>query len=124
MIRTLLIALVLAFAATGCGPQGASSPQTGSASVDLSNLPVTLEGTLVADVSEGEVDDEDGVSEYSEFNFGTLTVGGEEIDVLVSGSVLRAARLPEAQGRVRATIGAKIEDHGFVHYRITALERL
>lgn len=124
MIRALVISLFLLPAATGCGSRDPSSSASGASRIDLSNLPVTVEGTLVADVSEGDVEDEDGDSEYSEFNFGTLTVGGEEIDVLVGGSVLRSAGLPEAQGRVRATIGSKSEDMGFVHYRITALERL
>ncbi len=123
MNRALVIAaLACFFAACSSGDQPAS--RNTASTVDLSSLPVTVEGLLVADVGEGDVDEEGDGDEYSEFNFGTLTVGSEEIPVHVSGSVLRSANLPEAEGRVRATIGSKSEEYGHTYYQIISLQRL
>jgi hypothetical protein len=119
---TRLLIAALACIATGCGSgeQTGSGPPAGS--VDLSSLPVTLEGMFVVDVAEGDVDDE-GDDEYSEFNFGTLTVGSEEIPVQVSGSVLRAAGLPAEGGNVSATLGSKSDEYGHPIYEITSIRR-
>ena len=94
MLRSLF-ALVLVCSIAGCGARNQSVSDQAPASVDLSSLPVTLEGRLIADVGEGDVDSEGEESEYSEFNFGTLTVGADEIPVQVSGSVLKSANCPE-----------------------------
>jgi hypothetical protein len=64
--------------------------------VELSSLPVTLEGLLVADVGEGDVDEDGEEGEYSEINFGTLTVGSTEIPVQESGGVLKWSGRPSA----------------------------
>jgi hypothetical protein len=120
MIRLSLLAALVCFSA-GCGSSDPADSKQADTTVDLSSLPVTVEGRLVADVSEGDVDDE-GESEYSEINFGTLTVGSNEIMVQVSGSVLRSANLPEAGGDVRATLGSKSDEHGPTYYEITSLE--
>jgi hypothetical protein len=123
MTRTLCIAMLMCLTA-GCGTREEAGTTAGDAGVDLSNLPLTVEGMLVADVGEGDVDEDGDGGEYSEVNFGTLTVGGEEILVQVSGSVLKAANLPEAEGKVRATIGSKSSESGATYYEITDLERL
>lgn len=121
MVRSLLV--VLACLAAGCSSGDPSGQQPDSTTVDLSSLPVTLEGMLVADIGEGDVDEDEGGGGYSEVNFGTLTVGSEEILVQVSGDVLRSANLPEAQGKVRATIGSKSDEYGPTYYQITSIER-
>jgi hypothetical protein len=118
MIRLALLATLVCLCA-GCGSSDPADSKQAGNTVDLSNLPVTVKGNLVADVSEGEVDDEGG----SEFNFGTLTVGSQEIMVQVSGSVLQSANLPEDGGNVRATLGSKSDDYGATYYEITSLER-
>jgi hypothetical protein len=121
MIRLSLLAALVCLSA-GCGSGKPADSKQAETTVDLSSLPVTVEGKLVADVAEGDVDDEGG-SEYSEINFGTLTVGSEEILLQVSGSVLRSASLPETGGNVRATLGRKSDEHGATYYEITSLER-
>jgi hypothetical protein len=121
MIRFLVIAALVGISA-GCSSSDEPAKKQTASSVDLSSLPVTVEGMLVADVGEGDVD-EDGGDEYSEINFGTLTVGSEEIMVQVSGSVLRSASLPEGGGKVRATLGSKSDEYGATYYEITRLER-
>lgn len=123
MTRTLCVAMLMCLT-SGCGTREESGTAAHSRDVDLSTLPLTVEGTLVADVGEGDVDEDGDGGEYSEVNFGTLTVGGEEILVQVSGSVLRSANLPEAEGEVRATIGSKSSEYGATYYEITELERL
>ena len=119
-----LFALVLVCFIAGCGARNQSVSDQAPASVDLSSLPVTLEGRLIADVGEGDVDSEGEESEYSEFNFGTLTVGADEIPVQVSGSVLKSANLSGADEKVRATIGRKSDEAGATYYHITKIERL
>lgn len=98
-------------------PSAASSP---ASSPVLSSLPATVEGDLEINVAEGDVE-EGGASE---FNFGTLTVNGNEISVQVSGSLLQSANLPNDSGRVRATLGSKDAQFGGDFYTITALKKL
>lgn len=123
MIRLLCISILMCLMAA-CGSRESGPSGESAGGVDLTSLPVTLEGMLAADVGEGDVDEDSEGGEYSEINFGTLTVGSEEILVQVSGDVLRAANLPQAQGQVRATIGSKSDDYGATYYEITTLERL
>ena len=83
-------------------------------------LPVTLEGTLAADVAEGEVDE----GGYSDVNFGTLTVDGEALGVQVSGAVLRSAGLQDGTGKVRARLTARTDEYGWPVYTVSELQRL
>lgn len=124
MLRTLLLVIAVGVFSVGCGSGGDGASPSSASVVDLSTLPVTLEGMLMADIAEGDVDEDDEGGEYSEFNFGTLTVGSQEILVQVSGELLRSAGLPEAEGRVRATLGSKTDEYGVTTYTITALEKL
>ncbi len=50
-------------------------------------------------------------------------MGSQEILVQVSGELLRSAGLPEAEGRVRATLGSMTDEYGVPTYTITALEK-
>lgn len=82
---------------------------------------MTLEGDLIADVGEGDED----VGGNSEFNFGDLTVDGEQIPIQVSGSVLMSAGFSgQPEGKVRATISGKTDEFGPTVYTITELQRL
>ena len=113
----LSLAVIVGIAACGSHEQSVSSS---SPPGTLSSLPATVDGLLVADVAEGDIDDEG----TSEFNFGTLTVGDEELLVEVSGSLLRSAGVPDTGANVRATLGSKSEQFGATTYKITALSRL
>lgn len=102
----------------GCGSGTPTADYgNGSAAFATPTVPTTVEGTLEADVAEGEVA-EDG---YSDYNFGVLRVGQEQILVVVSGDLLRSAGLPDGIGDVVATIGSGPGQHG--QYTITALRR-
>ena len=104
-----------------CGAGDPASTTSGSSISAVASLPVTLEGELVADIAEGDVDGEG----TSEFNFGSLTVNGEEIPVQVSGSVMQSAGLTgESSGKVRATISSKTDEYGSTIYTVSALQRL
>jgi hypothetical protein len=118
MRRGFLAVLAAAALLAGCG--GKDDAAT-AATVDLSKLPVTVEGKLDVSVTEGDVDDDD----VSELNFGTLTVGAQAIDVLVDPDVMRQhADLADAEVPVRATLGATKEIGGQTVYQVTALEKL
>ena len=127
MRKTLLAVCFLAFA-TACGSQDDAATAGDGASVggavdvmqSLETLPVTLEGELSAAVSEGDVDEDSGASE---FNFAALVVDGVGFGVEVDGAVLTAAGIPAEyeQVRVRATLGSKSEHGNFV---VTRLEKL
>jgi hypothetical protein len=110
---------VVALTLTACSSK---EPEAGSETpgINLSSLPVTVEGVLVADVAEGDVDEEG----TSEFNFGTLTAGENELLIEVSGALLQSAGIPEEGARVRATLGSKSERFGANTYTITSLSRL
>ena len=113
----VLVVLTLALSACGSREQSVSASSPTPA---LASLPATVEGMLVVDVAEGDVDDEG----TSEFNFGTLTVGDDEFLVEVGGSLLQSAGVPETGANVRATLGSKTEQYGATTYRITSLSRL
>lgn len=104
----------------GCGSAETEPSDPGPTAISLASLPATLEGDLVIDVAEGDVE-EDGTSE---FNAATLTVNGEEILVEVGGSILQSAGLPESGGKVRATLSSKTEEYGVTVYVVSSLERL
>lgn len=105
---------------TACGSE-APSPASGTSKSAVASLPVTLEGDLVADVGEGDED----VGGNAEFNFGDLTVDGEQIPIQVSGSVLMSAGFSgQLKGNVRATISGKTDEFGPTVYTITKLQRL
>ena len=115
----ILCAAVASLLLVACGSEGLG-PNPGTSSV-VASLPTTVEGDLVIDVGEGDVDE----GENAEFNFGTLTVGGEEIDVQVSGSTLQAGGFSgETSGKVRATISSKTDEYGPTTYTVTSLQRL
>jgi hypothetical protein len=114
-----IVVIVLALALAACGSAEQSVSAT-SPTPSVASLPATVEGMLVVDVAEGDVDDEG----TSEFNFGTLTVGDDDLMVEVGGSLLQSAGVPEAGAKVRATLGSKTEQYGATTYRITALSRL
>jgi hypothetical protein len=120
MHAKILAVLLASSILIGCGSAETDSSDSGAASVSLESLPATLEGDLVIDVAEGDVE-EDGTSEY---NAATLTVNGEEILVEVSGSILQSAGLSEAGGKVRATLSSKTEEYGVTVYVVSSLERL
>lgn len=115
MLRTLVLATLLSLLAA-CG--GNDTPADGAAP-GFGPLPATVEGFLVADVSEGDVDE----AGYSSLNFGTLSVEGEEVMVEVSGELLSRAGIPPEGAEVRATLGSSSEQYGVTSYTITALER-
>jgi hypothetical protein len=121
--RALCLAMLCALLVAGCDPakppaQGSAAPA--SSSHTLATLPVTLEGFFVVSVEKGDVDEND----ISEANFGTLTVAGVDHLVQVSGTVLRASGLPRTGGKVKATLGSRIDLYGPPTYIITAMERL
>ena len=120
-MRVGIFSIVLAsFLLAACGSKSPESSTPTSTSA-VAALPVTLEGNLVADVGEGD-GDKGGNSEY---NFGDLTVNGEQIPIQVSGSVLQSAGFSgEASGKVRATISGKTDEFGPTVYTISALQRL
>ena len=121
-MRTIPIAVLLAsFALAACdsgAPGRAAASAAGPVSA-LVTLPATVEGELVIDVAEGEVDDDGN----SAINYGTLTTGSDDIAVQVSGSILQAAGLAESGGAVRATLDAKVEQYGQDFYIISTLQR-
>jgi hypothetical protein len=122
-MRTAVSIFTLSFALlflAACGNRTPESPADSISTASLATLPATVEGMLVVDVAEGEVDEEG----TSEFNFGTLTLGNEDISIQVSGSILQSADLSEEGGKVRATLGSKTEQFGETFYTITSLQRL
>ncbi len=59
-MRHLLLGVwVLACFVTACGSGGDGASPSAASAVDLSTLPVTLEGMLMADIAEGDVDEDD-----------------------------------------------------------------
>ena len=120
-VRNSLLALAFLAFATACGSQDEPAAADGDAApTALATLPATLEGELTISVSEGDVDEG---SEWSDINFGDLTVDGEEIAIEVTGDVLAASGIPAdfETARVRATIRGKSQ---FDNYEITKLEKL
>jgi hypothetical protein len=98
-----------------------NSDQTVQSTVSvLGKLPATIDGVLTVDVAEGDVDEEG----TSEFIFGTLTVGSEEIPIQISGSVLTSAGISEDGGKVTATLGSKSDEFGLTTYTVTSLQRM
>lgn len=95
-------------------------PETHAASSlpALTTLPATIEGDLEITVSEGDVDENGD----AEFNFGTLTVNGNEICVQMSGSILQSASLSNGKGKVSATLGSK-EESAEDCYTVVALKK-
>lgn len=119
MRATFLIALIASLLVAACGST-VSNPTATSSAASLATLPATVEGDLIAGADEADVDQ----GSSFEYVFGTLTVGDENIDVLIKPSVLQAAALPDDMGKVRATLGSKTEQFGGPAYVVTALERL
>ena len=120
-MRVHYLAVLAALFLAACGSDGVTTSSDSQSSV-VASLPTTLEGDFVIDVEEGDEDVGDG---NSEFNFGTLTVSGEDIPVVVSGSVLQSAGFSGgASGKVRATISAKTDEYGPTSYIVTSLQRL
>jgi hypothetical protein len=115
-------ALAVFLASTLLAGCGAQDDAASAATVDLSRLPVTVEGKIDVSVAEGD-DDGNGVAEY---NFGTLTVGEQAIDVLVDPEVMRKhAELADAESHVRATLGSATNEFGGgTVYRVTSIEKL
>lgn len=121
MMRSCMV-VVLAALAAGCGGS-VSPPQPGSTSASasvLASLPATVEGSVVFDVIEGDGE----FGDYADWNFGTLTLDGEDIVVEADGAVLQSLQLPESGGRVRATISSVKTESGVPMYRITSIEAL
>lgn len=104
---------------SACGSNHADSSAS-PATTAVATLPTTVEGTLTVDVAEGDTD----ATDTSQFNFGTLAVGNEQISVQVSGSVLSAAGIAGDGVKVKATLGSKSEQFGGTTYTVTALQRL
>jgi hypothetical protein len=118
-MRVLWILLAALFLAA-CG-SGKANPSSAAQSSAVASLPTTVDGDFAIDVEAGD----DNVGANSEYNFGTLTVSGEEIPVVVSGSVLQSAGFSGgASGKVRATIGSKTDEYGPASYVVTSLQRL
>lgn len=115
MIRKLLLSTCLVLLAA-CG--GDETPAAGAPD-GLGPLPATVEGFLIVDVAEGDVDDEG----HSELNFGTLSIEGDEVMVQVSGDLLSSASIPPEGSEVRATLGSSSDEYGVTSYTVTALER-
>ena len=105
-----------ACASAARGPTASVGTDRGSA---LAGLPSTGEGEPVIDVAEGDVDD----GGLSAFNDGTLTTATDAFAVQVSASILHAAGLGERGGAVRATLDAKVGQHGQLVYTIGTLQR-
>lgn len=119
-MRVEFIAVLIAsFVLVACG-SGKQETATVVSSSAIASLPTTVDGDLAIDVAEGDVE-EGGASE---FNFGTLTLGSDEIPIQVSGTVLQSAGLSESGGKVRATLSAKTEQFGQTVYTISSLQRL
>lgn len=119
-MRSLLLVALLASAVLG-STLSAASPNSKSPALDASIvLPATVEGFLVIEAADGDVD----AAGTFENNYGTLTVGKLGIAIEVSGSVLKPVALPPTGGRVRATLGSRSDEFGFPLYVVTALKRL
>ncbi len=101
---------------------GKNEPGATSAASDklLNSLPATVEGVLVLDVSEGDGE----FGDYTDFNFGTLTIGTEDVLVEASGEVVRNLKLPDDGGRVRVTISSKSGEGYMTMYKISSVQRL
>lgn len=119
-MRRLLFAALLASAVLGSN-HVAANPNSKSGALDASiTLPTTVEGFLVIEAADGDVD----AAGTFENNYGTFTVGTLEIAVEISGSVLKPIALPPAGGRVLATLGSRSDEFGFPLYIVTVLRRL
>lgn len=122
--RVFHVAVICGIFLAGCGPTDKPQPKVAgtqaSSSGTLLSLPAALEGDFSLSVEKGPVD-EKGVSEA---NFGTLTVNGVEHLVQIAGTVLGAAGLPRAGGKVRATLASRTDQYGPPTYIITAMEKL
>jgi hypothetical protein len=117
MLSALLLSLLLA----ACGEDGAGPGGGGpEPAATLDTFPVTLEGHLTLDVSEGDED----FGAYSDWNFGELTVG--EVSYLVSadGPVAQAGGLPPEGGRARVTISGMSDEYGAETYIVSRIETL
>jgi hypothetical protein len=117
-MHRFVAAASLSLLLAACGSDS-GSPAAAGGSAAFADLPATVEGWLEISVEEGDVG-EDGVSD---FNFGSLTVGGEELMVEVSGSLLSKARIPPEGAEVRAVLGSKSEQYGATSHKITELSR-
>lgn len=119
-MRSMFTAVLLSLALMGCGSGAPSAVSASAGGANLEVLPATVEGQLVIEVAEGDVE-EGGASA---FNFGTLTVDGQEIAIEVDGSVMSAAGVPEEGGKARAVLGSKSDQYGLMTYKITSLTKL
>ncbi len=116
-ISVLLASVMLVACSTG---ESDSSASSASLQTTLATLPATIEGELIAGDDEG--DDEGGIPE---FTFGSITVGEENVDVIIPPEMLASAALPDNIGKVRATLGSVTKEYGgFSYYKVTKLERL
>lgn len=117
-MKNFLLALFLCGLVSGCGQSDPEIASNSAAAASLANLPATVEGEVLFDVIEG--DDEFG--DYGNWNFGTLTIGTEEFLVEADGEVLRDLKIPEAGGRVVATISSMKVESGMPMYKITSIQ--
>ena len=111
MIRVLLSAL-LALALLAATPAVAAKAQKFAGT-----LPVTVDGSLLIEVSANEVEEN-----TERVAFGTLTVDGKEYAVEVPEAL--AAKVPAKGGKVRITLGRESLEFGFPTYKVSALEVL
>ena len=118
MLRTLLVLLFCSMLCA-CDSGGNAPAATASVEQQLAKLPATIEGDLIA----GEGDEYDPALAHLPAA-GSLTVGEEVVDVLIDRAMLKAAALPDDSGRVRLTLGEKVDRAGFAQYRVTRIERL
>lgn len=117
----VLSAVLLALLLAGCGDGGPDVADDGpnlDATIDA--FPVTLEGQLTLDVSEGDAD----FGDYSDWNFGELIVGDDSYLVSADGAIAQAGGLPPEGGRARVTISGATEEYGARTYVVSRIERL
>jgi hypothetical protein len=118
-MRSITLALALLFATAmlvGCAPSGSGS----ASSQSLSSLPATVDGVLIIDMAEGDV----AADGTTEIHAATLRVGGDEIAVKVSRSIMHSAGVAATGGKVRATLSSKSAQSGTTVYTVSSLERL
>ena len=119
-MRNLLFVVVFAAGLLGAtGPMASPGGTTQAPATGIA-VPSTVEGFLIIEASDGEVD----AAGIYQNNFGTLTVGKQEIAIEVSGNVLGPVALPPEGGRVRAKLGSMSSEFGFELYLVSELQRL
>lgn len=120
MKSKLVVLLSLFLLLAACGGSDPASTEPSAAGAALASLPATVEGTVIFDVIEG--DDEFG--DYANWNFGTLTLGEDEVLVEADGEVLRSLKIPDEGGRVRATVSSRRMEGDVPMYKITSIQAL